>query len=236
MGGASTYTSYSQDTFGVCDCFGSTSVYNLGVLVQNMTQYHVYEVSSQSNGWSAWVNGVLQYQSTANTVSFSRGITLGSGNSGNGGGKYFAGDIAEVLVFNRALTADERVSTGDYLVSKYGLSQYATNTLPPTAPTNLIGIGITLNQINLQWNQIVTNGVGFIIERKMDGTNSYQEIGCVSSGLTNFLDTTVSWGNQYIYRIKSENYFAQSAYSPEASPPVVSLALLSTSAYIIVGT
>ena len=145
MGGAPGYTSYSQDTYGVCEAFGSTSVYNLGVQAQPMTQYHVYEVSSQNNSWSAWTNGVLMYQTSGNTVSWSRGITLGYGNTGNGGNKYFAGDMAEVLVFNRGLTDSERTTVNSYLNAKYGFIPTVSIINPTNNSLFVAGSNISLS-------------------------------------------------------------------------------------------
>jgi hypothetical protein len=67
------------------------------------------------------------------------------------------------------------------------------------------------------------------------GTNgAYEEIGSTSAA--NFTDSDVFYTNQYFYKVNAENLFGQSGYSQEASPPVVSVALLSTNQYILVGS
>lgn len=49
-------------------------------------------------------------------------LTVGfSENDGVGGSGYFGGDIAEIIIYNRALTAQERNQVGNYLESEYGL-------------------------------------------------------------------------------------------------------------------
>ena len=50
--------------------FGSANMHDLGIPVQPLNQYHVYEVSSQTNNWAAWINGELLYQTFNNTVVF----------------------------------------------------------------------------------------------------------------------------------------------------------------------
>ena len=48
--------------------------------------------------------------------------TIGAGNDGRGKElKYFPGDIAEILVFSRALPEAERDAIERYLRAKYGL-------------------------------------------------------------------------------------------------------------------
>ena len=223
------------ETFGFSAPGGVS--YALGVPSQPLTQYHVYQVSSQTNNWAAWTNGVLLYQTINNTYAYCATPVLG-GNMTVFGSYYFAGDIAEVLIFNRTLTVDEKETVGAYLASKYGLSQYAANPLPPSAPTNLLATGlppdqVCLEPINLQWTPTSTNQTGFIIERKSGVNGTYQEIGAVLSPVTNFLDDTVSPAivppatvsptNQYFYRVKAENFFGQSGYSTPASPPVATI-------------
>jgi probable HAF family extracellular repeat protein len=223
------------ETFGFSAPGGVS--YALGVPSQPLTQYHVYQVSSQTNNWAAWINGVLLYQTINNTYAYCATPVLG-GNMTVFGSYYFAGDIAEVLIFNRTLTVDEKETVGAYLASKYGLSQYAANPLPPSAPTNLLATGlppdqVCLEPINLQWTPTSTNQTGFIIERKSGVNGTYQEIGAVLSPVTNFLDDTVSPAivppatvsptNQYFYRVKAENFFGQSGYSTPASPPVATI-------------
>ncbi len=82
------------------------------------------------------------------TASFWRnGTLLTSGNQGSGDANYMIGqlqlngygggeisnaDIAEVLIFNRVLTASELNSVGGYLASKYGLTTSYTGGLQPT--------------------------------------------------------------------------------------------------------
>ncbi len=61
------------------------------------------------------INGVQQYALTSNTVGFRSSPTLGENNRGY----YFDGDIAELIIYNRALTDAERRALVDYLDQKY---------------------------------------------------------------------------------------------------------------------
>ena len=100
----------------VSDNFGSTTVHAFTPTNVVLTNYNVYEVTSQSNNWTAWINGVSQYYTNSNTVGF--GIPFYIGNPNNN----FDGDVAEVLIFNQALSPTQRATViTNYLFSKYGI-------------------------------------------------------------------------------------------------------------------
>lgn len=63
-----------------------------------------------------YVNGLEQNAKTGTTTTYT-GLLLG----GYGGGQYWDGDIAEVIVYNRALTDAERKKVENYLGEKYNL-------------------------------------------------------------------------------------------------------------------
>jgi len=215
---------YPEPGGGIQEGFGSANLYNLGTPTQALTQFHVYEVESQTSDWSAWINGILQYQTTNNSVGFPNSPTTLGGSS-----YFFGGSIAEVMVFNRVLNVDEKAAVGNYLFQKYSLSQYATNTSIPAAPTNLLATGLAPSRLNLSWNSKSTNQTGYILERKLSG-GSYAEIATLSGSLTNFVDTTATPSNQYFYRVKTENYFGQSGYLAEISPPTINITNCPTTA------
>jgi hypothetical protein len=172
-------------------------------------------VISQSNNWAAWIDGQLVCYTPYNTVSF------GGSNLGNEAGAYFQGDIAEVLFFNRGLTADERNTVSGYLSSKFNLSQYAQDTFLPQAVTNVLAVGIAPYQLNLVWNA-VTNTSDYHVERKLGSGGTYQEIGSIQTTFTNLIDTTAIATNTYFYRVRSHNLFGD-VYSSAISPPAVGI-------------
>ena len=211
------------------DSFGSVNINHIGIPSQPLTQYHVFEVTSQTNYWAAWINGALQFQTTNNTVSFLKNPIPALGMSKYNTGSsivqsYFAGNIAEVMVFNRPLNVDERTAVGGYLFSKYNLSQYAGNTNSPSVPTNLLATGVSPYQpgFALRWSPASTNETGFVIERRVNG-GSYQELTTISGDTTNYTDWIITPTNQYYYKVEAENYFGQSGYSTEISPPSISI-------------
>jgi hypothetical protein len=107
-----------------------------GEPAQPLNQYHVFEVTSQSNYWGAWLNGQLQYATTNNTPAFTQspsdlGVDM----------FHFAGDIAEIMVFNRGLTPVERATLQGYLDQRYALAP----AIPPT-PTNVSATALSSNR------------------------------------------------------------------------------------------
>jgi hypothetical protein len=219
-------TGYPESDGSIADNFYGQfpTYYSIGVPAQPLTQYNVYEVTAQNGNWMAWIDGLPQFQTTNNTYGglTDSTLTLGAGTQGGSGFTYFDGDIAEMLLFDRALTASERDCVGGYLFSKYGLSASTTNAAPVTAPTNLITTGVSPYQLNLQWLPTSTNAFSFHVERKLGTGGVYQEIGTVASYVSNYVDTTACPSNTYYYEVKSHNLFGD-AYSTSISPPTVSM-------------
>jgi hypothetical protein len=191
------------------------------VPTQPLTQYHVYEVSAQNNNWGVWINGQLQYQTYNNTFYFlANPMTLGYSWNGN-----FIGDIAEILLFNRTLSYDEKNAVGLYVNQKYNLVN-ATNT--PTAPNSLAATVISPTQIRLTWTNTASVFSEVQIERKAGISGTYSVICAVAQGTTNYIDTSFSSGHIYFYRVRASNLGGGSPYSNEASvtvntPPTVSV-------------
>jgi hypothetical protein len=212
----------------IVEDFGSTSSYTSAVPVQPLTQFHLYEVAASTGNnsdfnWTDWINGHLLTTALIMNSYGTLAIPYDLGcDTLNGPKDYFAGDIAEVLIFNRKLTATERDVAGAYLWSKYNLSQYAASTAPPSAPASPIAVGLAPNQLELQWSAYLVDATTYSIERKLGTNGIYLEIGSVSPPRYNFLDFTGNPTNQYFYRIRAHNLFGD-AYSTEISPPTIAI-------------
>ena len=204
--GAIAYTYYPDSSGNIVEDFGSTSLHTVGDPAQPLDQYHVYEVASQSGNWSAWINGMLQSSTADNIYGINVYPTLG-----NSGPYYFAGDVAEVLVFNRVLSADERDTVNGYLNLKYGLVAKA-----PTTPTNLVATAVSASQISLTWSfSLGTASTVFKIERKTETGGSYTQVATVRDA-TSYMDMNLTADTQYYYRVKASNSAGDSGYSNEA--------------------
>jgi len=186
------------------DDFGSTSQYEVGNPPHSLSQYHIYNVTSEANNWVVRFDGVEQYRSQNNTVAFNTAPLLGHCRT-----EYFLGDIAEVIIYDRGLSPSERRAVETYLGSKYALVP------SPSVPTNLTGHALSPGQVSLVWQYPATNdSTEFVIERKIPG-GSFAEILVVPG--RSIIDTNVSAGGIYTYRIRARNYSGTSGFSNEAT-------------------
>lgn len=83
------------------------------------TNWNVYSVVFQGANTSLKVNGGTETTGNTGTNTMT-GLTIGSGNTG--GGEWCDCDIAEILVFNAALTTRQRRQVEKYLARKWGIS------------------------------------------------------------------------------------------------------------------
>lgn len=197
---------YFQNGNGnVYDGFGSTTRYLEGGLSQDITQFHVYQVSSQAGLWQSWVDGVPFYRSITNSVAFSTAPLLGLNNDGYG----FSGDIAEIAVYNRALSDTERNSALAYLSQKYSIIS------APVAPTGLAVTQLDATDNLLSWNWTPTSSAAsFVVERKTGLGGTYGAIATVN-GTGTYNDNNVVTGEDYYYRVYAVNPTGVSGYSAE---------------------
>ena len=199
-------TAYPYSDNQIYDDFGSTKEYVVGTPSQPLTQYHLYSASAQAGSWVSRINGLEQYRSVTNTVSFRSDPVLG----GRPGADYFAGDVAEIIVYDQVLTPTQRRAMEAYLGTKYGL------VAPPSTPTSLAAAAIAPTQVSLTWTAASSTAARqFAIERKT-GSDSYSEVARVDQA-TSYIDTTAAADTTYSYRVREINYAGVSGYSSEAT-------------------
>lgn len=105
-----------------------------------------------------------------------------------------------------------------------------TTTVVPLPPTNLVGNVSPSTSINLSWTDNSTNEIGFKIERKVSG-GDYTYVGATDADKTTFLDSGLSLGVSYTYRVYAYNAVGSSptyAYSlviQTANAPVLTTTL-----------
>jgi hypothetical protein len=127
---------------------------------------HLFAVSSSASAWEMAIDGASKGVAGGN---YNAGGALVIGNGSSGGG--LNGDIAEVIIYNRTLTAGEADQVGAYLATKYGLT---TNYgLPPTVsgyapPVN--GTSLPASNLELTFNEPIAIGTGNITIRNTDSS------------------------------------------------------------------
>jgi fibronectin type 3 domain-containing protein len=133
----------------------------------------------------------------------------------------FQGDVAEIVLYNRKLTAQETGAVQTYLANKYGLT-LGGSTPPLAVPTNL-----TANSGNgsvaMSW-AAVGGASGYRVLRATTAGGPYAQIASPSS--TSHTDTGVINGTTYYYVVRAYDATRESANSQEvsATPNVAALA------------
>ncbi|NLX90404.1 MAG: hypothetical protein GXZ07_02240 [Firmicutes bacterium] len=138
------------------------------------------------------------------------------------------GDFQEIadVGANIAFYADTGLTPGvayTYRVRAYnigGVSDYSNTAGAvtggvPSAPQDLKAAASGA-QIRLTWKDTSNNEAGFKIERKA-GSGDFVQIDAVKANSTAYLDTDVTAGVLYTYRVRAYNDAGDSGYSAEAS-------------------
>jgi hypothetical protein len=124
QGGA---TFYPNSSGQISDGFGSIAQYNFSSSGLDLTQPHLYNVSAAASTWTANLDGNVLYLTTANSVNFNDGGFTPLIGAARGGAyfslsNFFSGDVAEIIIYDHALTPPERESVNFYLNQKYKFS------------------------------------------------------------------------------------------------------------------
>ena len=75
-------------------------------------------------------------------------------------------------------------------------------------------------QLTLTWQDNSTNENNFAIERKTGTGGTYAQIAMVAANIASYVDTSVTRGVTYCYRVQAVNSAGASAYTNEACAPV----------------
>jgi parallel beta-helix repeat protein len=101
------------------------------------------------------------------------------------------------------------------------LATAQTSDLAPAAPTSLAATVNGTSQISLAWTDNSTNETAFKIERST-AAGAYAQIATVGAGITTYVDSTLTAGTTYTYRVRATSAIADSAYSNTATATTTS--------------
>src|SRR5882724_2120448 len=192
----------------ILENFGTRNQKQTGRPSQALNQFHLYNVSSKAGEFASRINGRQHFKTTSNTVFFPNGPVLG-------GGVYydhrFGGDIAEILIFNRVLSQQERDEVGVYLNDKY---RFVAD--PPRVPTNVRAQVLSSGQVALSWLNPLSNAVTYYDVQRRTGMDAFETIATVTNGLS-YIDSTAAASSQYTYRIVARNDAGSSLPSAEVT-------------------
>jgi hypothetical protein len=93
----------------------------------------------------------------------------------------------------------------------------------------LVGVlrPVSAATLTLAWVDSSTNESGFTIQRKAGSAGTFGQLATVAAGATGYVDSTVTAGTTYCYRVSAYNSAGSSAYSNEACATPASATLYS---------
>lgn len=208
--------------------FGTGQINNLPIYTRPAaigSSYSLATAIKAGTSESLFVNGTQVLTQTGKLATIANVSALGNIGRGYNNNTYFTGQIAEVLIYNRALTATERQQVEQYLLAKY----FAAPVPVPSAPTVSAGSPQTITlPTTALLNGTATAPVGQTL------TTTWSQLsgpGSVNIANPNALTTTASFSVAGTYslnlRATSGGQSANSTVTINvlAAPPVTSGAL-----------
>ena len=88
---------------------------------------------------------------------------------------------------------------------------------PPSPPTLLTATAVSFFQIDLAWRDNSTNETVFRVQRRLDGSRVWIEVGATAANATGLSDAGLQPSTTYHYRVRAFNYVGTSAFSNQAT-------------------
>ena len=137
----------------------------------------------------------------------SQTVSMGSGTTQIFGSQSLTG-LSNSTTYYYCVTATNSGGTS------YGnVFSFSTLVAPPTAPTNLIVTPSSSTTAELDWTDNSSTESGFKIERSLDGSTGWTQIGSVSASISFASDQGLTPQQPYYYRVYAWNAGGNSAYS-----------------------
>lgn len=122
-----------SSNYKVYDDFGSDTVKESRAIGKNFSDCFVYNAYSAPNDWASFVDGQPLHSTSSNTVSFPAEGFLGKAASGD----FWNGAIAEVIIYDRKLSSEERSAVTNALGAKYGIELALTGSAVQTGTARI---------------------------------------------------------------------------------------------------
>ena len=156
-----------------------------------------------------YVDGVLNGSSTLDTgVKAAQFYLIGAltDRSSTGyvtGANYFNGQLDDVRIYNRVLSASEISQIGSAPAAAADLS---ASPIPDTS-----------SMMELSWTNPSDVAQNLTVERKTGVNGTYQQIATLDGTETRYFDTNLEPGTEYSYRLQASDIAGSSDYSNESS-------------------
>ena len=108
----------------------------------------------------------------------------------------------------------------------------------PAAPSNLQATAISATQNQVTWTDNSTNEGGYEVDREVGNSGIFSAVAFLPPASSQYLDTGLTTGNTYTYRVRATNFIADSAFSSLAvvTMPVLPDAVTNTTAGAVTTT
>ncbi len=120
------------------------------------------------------------------------------------------GDIAEILIYNRALSVAEEESVGTYLSAKYALTTAYPAAGPPTTPTGVAATPVSAGAVSVNW-PAVSGAITYNVSYTPTSGGTEVLVPLVA-GLS-YTVTGLTNGTSYDFKVSATNSSGTSAYS-----------------------
>lgn len=131
------------------------------------------------------------YRSDAYSAS-AASASIGISEAATGTGNY--------LSVNNAGTSVSSSNEANVTTKRVTGRTYSFTSATPIAPSNLSFSAVTLSSLTLNWNDLSTNEVGYVIYRSLDGIN-YSFISQIPAGSTSSIQTGLTAATNYYWKV-----------------------------------
>ncbi len=128
---------------------------------------------------------------------------------------YAATGLVASTTYSFAVQA--RDGLGNVTASSSSFQATTQSLAPPTAPSNLAGTALRNRRISLTWFENANSESAIVLERSVNGTTYTTRVTLVANA-NSFLDSGLTAGTRYYYRVKATNASGSSPYSNVAGP------------------